>query len=143
MLIAMNIGPEDQIFTLDLLPTEMTGYIPGSAFAGTPHARKITQLYGDSREFDFSPWYGKMDLVFIDANHTYPFVRADSDTAFKLLTLGGVVIWDDYIWLPEHPECAGVAAYVHDLSARKACFQLQDTRFAVHVDEIPNDCSAD
>ena len=135
LLIAMNVGQDDQIFSLDLPPTESVGYVAGSSFVGTPYAHKITQLYGDSREFDFSPWYGTIDLVFIDANHTYPFVKADSDTAFKLLAPGGVVMWDDYIWLPEYPECAGVAEYLHDLSTHKTCFQLRDTRLAVHLDD--------
>lgn len=138
LLIAMNIGDEDRVFTLDLPPIETSSYSAGSAFAGTPYADRITQLYGDSGEFDFSPWYGKIDLVFIDANHTYPFVKADSDSAFKLLAPGGVIMWDDYVWMPEYPECAGVAAYLHDLSTHKTCFQLRDTRFAVHVGDAPN-----
>lgn len=136
LLMAMNVGPDDRIFTLDLPPDEASGYSAGSAFARTSYASRITQLYGDSTAFDFSSWYGKIDLVFIDANHTYPFVKADSDTAFKLLAPGGVVMWDDYVWMPEYPECAGVAAYLHELSVRKTCYQLRDTRLAVHVDEV-------
>jgi predicted O-methyltransferase YrrM len=135
LLIAMNIGADDELLTLDLPITDTLGYTAGAVFAATPYARKITQLYGDSRQFDFSPWYGTIDLVFIDANHTYPFVKADTEAAFRLLAPGGVVVWDDYIWLPEYPECAGVSAYLHELSARKACFQLPGMRLAVHLDE--------
>lgn len=43
----------------------------GEAFKGTSENSKITQLYGDSREFDFSPWYGQCDFVWIDACHDY------------------------------------------------------------------------
>jgi len=28
-------------------------------------------MNGDSRIFDFSPWYGKCDFVWVDANHDY------------------------------------------------------------------------
>jgi predicted O-methyltransferase YrrM len=135
LLIAMNIGADDQLFTLDLPPTDTLGYTAGAVFAATPYARKITQLYGDSTQFDFSPWYGTIDLVFIDGNHTYPFVKADSEAAFRLLAPGGVIVWDDYVWLPEFTECAGVSAYVHELSRRKPCFQLPGMRLAVHLDD--------
>ena len=78
-----------------------------------------------------------MDLVFIDANHAYSFVKADTATAFKLLATGGVIVWDDYVWLPEYPECDGVATFLHEFSKSKPCFRLSNTRLAVYVDDQP------
>ena len=65
-----------------------------------PAARRITQIYGDSASFDFSPWHGKMDLVFVDGAHSYEFVVNDSRVALKLLRpAGGVIVWHDYgVW---------------------------------------------
>ena len=60
----------------------------------------VTQLYGDTAQFDFSPWYGSCDVVFIDACHEYRYVKNDTEIALKLLRSGGVVIWHDYgVWV--------------------------------------------
>ncbi len=60
---------------------------------------KITQLYGDSATFDFSPYYGKMDFVFVDGAHSAPYVANDTEIAFKLLRKGGIILWHDYgVW---------------------------------------------
>lgn len=58
---------------------------------------KITHLKGDSMKFDFSPYYGKMDVVFIDGNHHYEFVLNDTREAYKLLKdENSVIVWHDY-----------------------------------------------
>lgn len=108
LVVARN-APEAEILTLDLPPGGAAtatdeaesrhvaeGGI-GSAFARTPEAARITQLYGDSRTFDFTPWLGSVDLVIVDAGHTYPFVKADTETALRLIRDGGAIVWDDYI----------------------------------------------
>jgi predicted O-methyltransferase YrrM len=62
-------------------------------------SKKIIQLYGDSGTFDFSPYYGKMDFVFVDGAHSAPYVECDTETAFKLIKKGGVILWHDYgVW---------------------------------------------
>ena len=38
------------------------------------------------------------DLIFIDSNHTAPFVLSDSVLSWPLLKKGGTMIFDDYIW---------------------------------------------
>ncbi len=60
---------------------------------------RIEQHLGDSARFDFSPWYGCCDLVFVDASHAAPYVLSDSRQAVKLLRPGGMLVWHDYgIW---------------------------------------------
>lgn len=68
----------------------------GEAFRDTPEAERITQLWGDSATFDFTPYAGSIDLVYIDGAHTYDYVVADSAKALELLTPGGMIVWDDY-----------------------------------------------
>jgi hypothetical protein len=65
-----------------------------------PCVGRITQHLGDSAKFDFSPWYGKADLIFVDGAHTHDFVLSDSEAAFKMLSPnGGVIVWHDYgVW---------------------------------------------
>lgn len=136
LVMALNTPDDAHIDTLDLTEAERRA-IGAPDFALGHHvmqsacAAKVTQRYGDSRSFDFAPYAGAMDLVFIDANHTYPFVRRDSEVAFTLLRAGGVIIWDDYVWQAEHPECAGVAEYLNGLKDTGKCFQIAGTRLAI------------
>ena len=57
---------------------------------------KINCLFGDSAIFDFSPFYGKVDLFFIDGAHSYEYVRSDTDNAFKCCPPGSVIAWHDF-----------------------------------------------
>jgi len=115
--LAANSSPETVIYTLDL-PREMMNSLAlevdpadkiyleknacGEKILQTdekqfPAKRKIVQLYGDSARFDFSSYQGKIDLVFIDASHSYPYVLNDSRIALKLLRNGqGLIVWHDY-----------------------------------------------
>ena len=110
--LALNSDSEAKIFTIDLpkndtaraiLPVATTDQnliktnVTGARFTGQPESTKITQLYGDTATFDFSPYIGEMDLIFVDGAHTYEYVMNDSVIALKLLRDGrGLIIWHDY-----------------------------------------------
>lgn len=140
LAMAMNASAETEIFTLDLAPSIQVGNQEGSLFQvglsyqKTPFEKQIHQLFGDTRTFDYSPFYGTVDVVFIDAVHIYEFVKKDTEEAFKMLKPGGIIIWDDYLWDERYPECAGVTRCINELSNSKKCFQVSGTRFAVHID---------
>jgi predicted O-methyltransferase YrrM len=69
----------------------------GGQFLGTPEEARIQQLLGDSAKFDFSPYAGKMDMVFVDGSHAYDYVWSDSMNALTLLKPeGGLILWHDY-----------------------------------------------
>lgn len=38
------------------------------------------------------------DLIFVDGNHTAPFVLTDAVMSWYLLKKGGIIIFDDYLW---------------------------------------------
>jgi predicted O-methyltransferase YrrM len=107
-LLLARAAPEAQIFTLDLPPdspvvsesgtTERLADMGswGVRFQDQPEAGRITQLFGDSREYDFSPYYGKIDLVVVDGGHTADCVTPDSENALRMVAPGGIVVWDDY-----------------------------------------------
>jgi len=147
LIMAMNTPPETEIFTLDLDPTDrathqhglgvggLPDYTVGAAYLGTPFAGKIRQLLGSSLTFDFTPFTGNIDLVFIDADHTYDFVKADTATALKLLRPGGIILWDDYVWDERFPECAGVTRCVNELAQARPIARPEGTRFAIYVDK--------
>jgi hypothetical protein len=57
----------------------------------------ITQLWGNSYTFDFSPYKKKNDLVFVDGDHHYKSVVNDTKIAFDLLKDDkSVIVWHDY-----------------------------------------------
>lgn len=108
---ALNVGDGGQVYTLDLPPdargeaTEQTNSADaliisasetGIEYLGTDVADRITQLYGDSRSFDFSPYYGRMDVVYVDGAHDYDAVCRDSENALRMLRPGGYALWDEF-----------------------------------------------
>jgi predicted O-methyltransferase YrrM len=121
--------PEAEVFTLDL-PPELRGEWDqatlatgpegsdgvGSRFRATPYAAQITQLFGDSRSFDFRDFFGRMDLVVVDADHSYECASSDTENALKMLSPRGAVVWDDYGW-PGVIRAVGAAAERHGFTA--------------------------
>jgi len=109
--IAANMPEEGVVYTLDLpregmdttnLPLDPRDKIlidkeaSGALFVGTPEERRIRQLFGDSATFDFSPYHGSVDMVFVDGSHSCEYAKKDTQTALKLLRSGGTVVWHDY-----------------------------------------------
>ena len=110
--LAANASADAEVYTLDLpkeqlfetdLPLEAgeEKYIEkdasGVRFLDTDCQQKITQLYGDSATFDFSPFFNTVDFIFIDGSHSYQYVLNDSKWALELLNdEQGVIIWHDY-----------------------------------------------
>ena len=56
----------------------------------------IIQLVGDSRTFDFSPFIGRIDFVFVDGAHSMSFVKSDTENALKMVSQNGIIVWHDY-----------------------------------------------
>lgn len=46
----------------------------------------------------------KYDIIFIDGNHTAPYVLSDAVMSWKLLNVNGVMIFDDYTWGLNKPQ---------------------------------------
>jgi predicted O-methyltransferase YrrM len=110
--LAANSTPEARIYTLDLPHSKLQSLqynleqiekkyvekpVSGEVFSQRPEALKITQLFGDSAKFDYTPFFNQIDFVFVDASHAYDYVVNDSQIALKLLRNGrGVILWHDY-----------------------------------------------
>jgi predicted O-methyltransferase YrrM len=142
-LLAHNL-PRAHIFTLDLAGpesaqdvrleiTDVDEYFHtwerGARFRDTPESLRITPLLGDSATFDFSPYRGEMDLVYIDASHSYSYVKADTEAALAMLSPTGTIVWDDYTYYP------GIYAYLNELAPTlgRPIYHLLGTRLAVHT----------
>lgn len=46
----------------------------------------------------------KYDIIFVDGNHTAPYVLSDAVMSWKLLNTNGIIIFDDYLWGIHKPE---------------------------------------
>ncbi|MGA8221738.1 MAG: class I SAM-dependent methyltransferase [Candidatus Acidiferrales bacterium] len=104
--LAANSPEDARIYTLDIERERL-----GARFRGSEFERKITQLSGETSDFDFSPYFNLMDFIFIDAGHDYEHVRNDSFTALRLLRGGkGTIVWHDY-----SPSWNGVYEALHEL----------------------------
>jgi predicted O-methyltransferase YrrM len=123
--LALNSHPEARVYTLDLPASqaseaklELTDLnliqkpLSGEWFKNTECESKITQLYGDSANFNFSEYAEVVDFVFIDGAHSYEYVLSDSLSARRLLRPTGIIMWHDY---PTYP---GVWACLEELSKK-------------------------
>lgn len=62
----------------------------------------ITHLKGNSLTFDYKSLNKKFDLIFIDGNHKYDFIKNDTINIFKhLVHKNTIVVWHDYAFTPE------------------------------------------
>lgn len=133
--LALN-APSCQVSTLDLPQGSGTRYtvesgekvyiekpLSGKRFLQNSEVfpdvvNRITQLFGDSADFDFSSYEGGCDLIFVDGSHAYGYVLKDSETALRLRNTKGIIIWHDYgVWegvtraLEELEERTGAGLY--------------------------------
>ncbi|MDD1778625.1 MAG: class I SAM-dependent methyltransferase [Candidatus Helarchaeota archaeon] len=100
----------------------------GKYFINHPMSDKIIQIFGDSREVNYAQYFGKIDLIFIDANHDYECVKSDTQNAFKMLSDKGTIVWHDY------PNWDGVCKYIDELFiGGLPLFRIQDTRLACYT----------
>jgi predicted O-methyltransferase YrrM len=112
-LLARNAPPDARIVTLTLDPragdyhedaaddarakrAALAESLLDFVYQRTAVAAKITQLFGDSKLFDETPYAGQCDLVFVDASHARSYVESDSRKALKMVRPGGIVVWHDY-----------------------------------------------
>lgn len=96
-----NAEPGTSIVTIDLPPGEerlSAGNPTGYLVRPLVEEGKIVQLYGNTLNFDFTPYFGKQDFVFVDAGHRYENVKNDSRIAAKLIRQSekGCILWHDY-----------------------------------------------
>lgn len=137
--LAANAPSSARVFTLDLPPdwgrryeldvadihfNAATGNHTGRQFIDTPHADRITQLWGDSAAFDWDE-HGPFDFILIDGCHTYEYAVSDTRNALRVLRPGGAIVWHDYGMLED------VSRAVDECSRQISARAIQGTRLAV------------
>ncbi len=129
-----EITPKDgKVSYDDLLVIELSKQnIDRRFYKKDPHGRKIKDLFGDSQTFDYKPYHGKMDLVFIDGNHSYDFVKFDTENAFKMLSPSGIIIWHDFDYIIHRD----VFRYLNGLVKTHKIYSIPGSRFAVYGKQL-------
>jgi predicted O-methyltransferase YrrM len=101
----------------------------------------VQHVRGDSRSLDYAPYAGQCDLVFIDADHTYESVRADTRNAFPLLrNEDSIIVWHDYGFSPETVRWSVLAAILDGspTSAIDHLYHVSNTKCALYIQEPLN-----
>lgn len=142
--LALNTPEDAKITTLDLKSEDATNvqlrlekkelkYINkstiGEKYRNTKTEYKITQVYGDSATFDFSPFYNSINLMFIDGSHHYEYVKRDSENALRMICNNGIIVWHDFlVW-------SGVTKYLLELSKTSKIYHIKDTSLVLYRKE--------
>jgi len=142
---ALNSPPECIVHTLDLPPSDRADFKKltnvddaniiaqsdtGVDYRGKTGSEKIQQLFGDSTAFDFSPYFGQMDIVFVDGAHHYSAAVSDTRHALKMARPGGWIIWHDFANYGDYND---VTRAVLSLLPGDEIIQIDSTQLAVHV----------
>ncbi len=137
----------DECYTLNLSADELRSLGLSEKYIGqqdfySKGIEGITHLKGNSMNFDFSPFYKKFDVVFIDGDHHFDSVRKDTETAFKLIKdENSTIIWHDYAYSPEEIRYEVMCAIVEGTPRkyRKNLFHVANTMSAIFtIGEHPN-----
>jgi predicted O-methyltransferase YrrM len=98
--LAANVPSDAQVFTLELPPGRETFENltrTGWRYHDSPYASRITQLLGNTLEFDYSPWASRVNLIFVDAGHAYANALNDTRAAMSMIDQSrGAIVWHDY-----------------------------------------------
>jgi predicted O-methyltransferase YrrM len=102
------------------------------------HNEKIIHLYGNSMHYDFQSLNKKFDVLFIDGNHQYDFVKNDTIKVFShLIHDHSVVVWHDYAYNPEmvRPEVLAGILDGLDPANRRYLYHVANTMCAIFIKE--------
>jgi hypothetical protein len=99
----------------------------------------VIYINKDSSKVDFLGLQRKFDLIFIDGDHKYEGVLADTRNAFKVLNdANSVIVWHDYSFDPEFVSREVLAAILDGTPQhlRDNLFHVSNTMCAIYMNPI-------
>ncbi len=120
-------GTDSEYFSDNKTHRELQKRGVGSIVRASPAAGKVVQLFGDSRTFDFSPYRGNIDLIFIDGGHSLECVAHDTESALAMLSERGVIVWHDF-----NVQHRDVYRFIGGFARSRKTYWLAGTRLALH-----------
>ncbi len=89
--ISYNISNDAEIYVLDNRD-EFGEYIKEDK-----RVSSMTKMFSsNSLTFDFSQFFNKIDMMFVDGGTSYKCVLSDSENAVKCVKDGGFIVWHDF-----------------------------------------------
>jgi predicted O-methyltransferase YrrM len=98
--------------------------------------KHVIQMRGDSRNFDYQGLNKKFDLVFIDGDHHYDFLKSDTEKVFKYLVHANtVVVWHDYGFHPDQVRYEVMAAILDGVGPDRTgmVYHVAHTKSAIYT----------
>jgi predicted O-methyltransferase YrrM len=141
---ALNSSDNSTVYTLDLPSDDRNSAVneaskddkliiqkssPNVEYKGKDVEYKIKQICADSTTFDFSPYFNKMDMVFIDGAHHYSAVKSDTENALKMVKSDGIIIWHDFAIYGDYND---VTRAVLDRIPPNKIIQIDSTSIAIY-----------
>ena len=118
----LNSKENTTVHSLDMNPHNMPVMIK-QLMAENP---QLKLHVGNSLQLDTAPFAGQMDFIYIDGAHDYETVKVDTANAIKMLSPGGLIVWDDY-----NPASSGVFNCVNEFASNsKNVFHIKGTKLA-------------
>ena len=132
--LAANVAADARVYTIDVAEAAFDfgadvefceSATVGHWFRGHALADRIEAITADAATFDASRFHRRIDFVFVDADHSEAAVLRDSDKAFAMLSAGGVVIWHDYLMIPD------VTRALSELASDRTITHIDGTTLAI------------
>ena len=142
--MALNSPEDTKITSITLNPNNNSGFIMNKKdnqishrniinesiydkflFSGTNVEKKIEVIFKNSLDFQHDNLRNKVDLVFIDAGHTYSVVKNDTEKSFDMLKSNGIIIWHDYV--PGKKSSNDIVKYLNQISKEKKIYHIKNT----------------
>jgi hypothetical protein len=108
------------------LETNWNGMTGHELFGGLTHrqfyeremaglAGGVTIVEGDSRQ-SLRPWGDRsFDLVYVDGNHYYDFVKSDAELGAEMVKDDGFLVFNDYMLIDHNHANYGIVPVVNDM----------------------------
>ncbi len=106
----------------------------------------VVHLRGDSRYYDYESLDHPFDLIFIDGDHHYDFVRSDTQKVFKhLVHERSIVVWHDYGFHPDQVRYEVMAAILDGAGNGRAgrIYHVAHTKCAIYTGQVYHASPAD
>lgn len=125
--------PKAEILSLGL--SEKYADLHGFFSKGKKNIKHLTE---NSLTFDFQKLNKKFDLIFIDGDHRYDYVKSDTQNVFKhLVHEESIVVWHDYAYTPEkyRPEVMAAILDGTPQQYRKHLYHVSNTMCAIFINK--------
>lgn len=131
-----------RIDCLDLFATDPVhgDYLSRFRHNTSEHTWKVREVHGPSFE-GLRQVEGPYDIVYVDGWHSAFGALADGVMSWPMLKVGGVMVFDDYLWVPpkygEPPVPNALARFWATLRGRNAVHEAMERHIAACATECP------